>query len=291
MHPDAATRRCRSPAVTLSVVHIAVTGSVAMDHLMRFSGRFAESLLTEHLDRVALSFTFEDLQIRRGGTAANICFGLAALGLDPLLVVSVGEDFAEYGAWLERHGVQVCPVRVSRTEHTARFTCTTDAVGAQIGSFYSGAMAEARHIELQAFEGNKAETATMAAHPPRVHGRPPAHRRHRRRRRGHGVRGQPQRHRGRRVSYIIGARIPQVPYQALAWRKAHTNARRRGRGHPRRARLHPALARHPEAESRRTAGQGHPLPFRLNYATRCDSVPGGLRKSSQLANTPALHDW
>ena len=52
---------------------------------MRFSGRFADSLLTEQLDRVSLSFLVEDLQIRRGGIAPNICFGLAALGLDPLL--------------------------------------------------------------------------------------------------------------------------------------------------------------------------------------------------------------
>ena len=69
---------------------------------MRFSGRFAESLLTEQLDRVSLSFLVEDLQIRRGGVAPNICFGLAALGLDPLLVGSVGEDFGDYRAWLER---------------------------------------------------------------------------------------------------------------------------------------------------------------------------------------------
>jgi adenosine kinase len=120
-----------------------------MDHLMTFSGRFAESLLTERLDRVSLSFLVEDLQIRRGGIAPNICFGLAALGLDPLLVGSVGEDFADYRAWLERHGVQTWPVRVSETQHTARFICTTDAVNAQIGSFYTGAMAEARQIELQ----------------------------------------------------------------------------------------------------------------------------------------------
>jgi adenosine kinase len=130
-------------------VRIAVTGSIAMDHLMRFSGKFAESLLTEQLDRVSLSFLVEDLQIRRGGIAPNICFGLAALGLDPLLVGSVGEDFADYRAWLDRHGVQTWPVRVSETQHTARFICTTDAVSAQIGSFYTGAMAEARHIELQ----------------------------------------------------------------------------------------------------------------------------------------------
>jgi adenosine kinase len=130
-------------------VHIAVTGSIAMDHLMRFSGRFEESLLTEQLDRVSLSFLVEDLQIRRGGIAPNICFGLAALGLDPLLVGSVGEDFADYRAWLERHGVQTWPIRVSETQHTARFVCTTDSIGAQIGSFYTGAMAEARQIELQ----------------------------------------------------------------------------------------------------------------------------------------------
>jgi adenosine kinase len=131
------------------LVRIAVTGSIAMDHLMRFSGQFAESLLTEQLDRVSLSFLVEDLQIRRGGIAPNICFGLAALGLDPLLVGSVGEDFADYRAWLDRHGVQTWPVRVSQTQHTARFICTTDAVNAQIGSFYTGAMAEARQIELQ----------------------------------------------------------------------------------------------------------------------------------------------
>ena len=131
------------------LVHIAVTGSIAMDHLMRFSGQFADSLVTERLDRVSLSFLVEDLQIRRGGIAPNICFGLAALGLDPLLVGSVGEDFGEYRAWLDRHGVQTWPVRISETQHTARFICTTDSVNAQIGSFYTGAMAEARQIELQ----------------------------------------------------------------------------------------------------------------------------------------------
>jgi len=130
-------------------VRIAVTGSIAMDHLMRFSGQFSESLVTEQLDRVSLSFLVEDLQIRRGGIAPNICFGLAAMGLEPLLVGSVGEDFGDYRAWLERHGVRTWPIWVSETQHTARFICTTDSVNAQIGSFYTGAMAEARQIELQ----------------------------------------------------------------------------------------------------------------------------------------------
>lgn len=130
-------------------MQIAVTGSIAMDHLMTFQGRFSESLVAAQLEHVSLSFLVDDLQIRRGGIGCNISFGLAALGLSPLLVGSVGDDFGEYRAWLERHGVLTWPVRVSRTAHTARFVVTTDADNAQIGSFYTGAMAEAREIELK----------------------------------------------------------------------------------------------------------------------------------------------
>jgi adenosine kinase len=130
-------------------VQIAVTGSIAMDHLMTFSGRFAESLMAAQLDHVSLSFLVDDLQIKRGGVAPNISFGLAALGLHPLLVGAVGDDFADYRSWLERHGVLTWPIHISATAHTARFVVTTDVDNAQIGSFYTGAMAEARQIELK----------------------------------------------------------------------------------------------------------------------------------------------
>jgi adenosine kinase len=129
-------------------VRIAVTGSIATDHLMVFEGRFADSLLVEQLDKVSLSFLVGDLQIRRGGVAANIAFGLANLGVRPLLVGAVGEDFVEYRSWLERHGVDCGGVKVSDIHHTARFICTTDSDHAQIASFYPGAMSEARDIEL-----------------------------------------------------------------------------------------------------------------------------------------------
>ena len=129
-------------------MRIAVTGSIATDHLMVFEGAFSDSLVVEQLDKVALSFLVTDLQIRRGGVAANISFGLANLGLSPLLVGAVGTDFGEYRAWLERHGVDCSAVHVSELLHTARFVCTTDSKQAQIASFYAGAMSEAREIEL-----------------------------------------------------------------------------------------------------------------------------------------------
>jgi adenosine kinase len=129
-------------------VRIAVTGSIATDHLMVFDGAFSDSLVVDQLDKVALSFLVQDLQIRRGGVAGNIAFGLANLGLSPLLVGAVGADFAEYRGWLERHGVDCSYVHVSELLHTARFVCTTDSKQAQIASFYAGAMSEARQIEL-----------------------------------------------------------------------------------------------------------------------------------------------
>lgn len=127
---------------------IAVTGSIATDHLMHFPGRFAEQLLPEQLHSVSLSFLVDELTVRRGGIAANIAFGMGQLGLRPVLVGAVGTDFVDYRAWLERHGVDCGSVYVSELAHTARFVCTTDEDMCQIASFYTGAMAEARNIEL-----------------------------------------------------------------------------------------------------------------------------------------------
>jgi adenosine kinase len=130
-----------------------VTGSIATDHLMTFDGKFADSLVVDQLDKISLSFLVDDLEVRRGGVAANICFGMGCLGLRPVLVGAVGEDFVEYRAWLERHNVDCDSVHVSETKHTARFVCTNDSSMAQIASFYAGAMSEAREIELAPIVG------------------------------------------------------------------------------------------------------------------------------------------
>jgi adenosine kinase len=130
------------------MMKIAVTGSIATDHLMHFPGRFADQFLADQLHKVSLSFLVDDLVVRRGGVAANIAFGMAQLGLRPVLVGAVGADFADYRSWLERHGVDCESVHVSEVAHTARFVCTTDEDMCQIASFYAGAMSEARNIEI-----------------------------------------------------------------------------------------------------------------------------------------------
>ncbi|MFI0721062.1 carbohydrate kinase family protein [Streptomyces sp. NPDC021224] len=130
-------------------MRIAVTGSIATDHLMTFPGRFSDQLVADQLHTVSLSFLVDSLDVRRGGVGANICYGMGLLGTQPILVGAAGNDFGEYRAWLQRHGVDTASVRISEVLHTARFICTTDADHNQIGSFYTGAMSEARLIELQ----------------------------------------------------------------------------------------------------------------------------------------------
>ncbi|MFD4369835.1 carbohydrate kinase family protein [Rhodococcus sp. NPDC058521] len=127
---------------------IAVSGSIATDHLMRFPGRFAEQLLADQLSHISLSFLVDDLVVRRGGVGGNIAYAMGVLGGSPVLVGAVGADFAEYRQWLESNGVDCGGVRTSTSAHTARFVCTTDEDMAQIASFYPGAMSEARDITL-----------------------------------------------------------------------------------------------------------------------------------------------
>jgi len=129
-------------------VPIAIAGSIATDHLMTFSGKFSDSLVVDQLDKISVSFLAHKLEIRRGGVAANIAFGMGNLGQRPVLLGAVGKDFTDYRSWLERHGVDCGAVLVSETQHTARFVCTTDDEMAQIATFYAGAMSEAREIEI-----------------------------------------------------------------------------------------------------------------------------------------------
>ena len=146
---------------------VLVAGSIATDHLMHFPGKFSEQLLADQLHKVSLSFLVDDLVVRRGGVAPNICYGIAQLGGAPVLIGAVGSDFADYQGWLERNGVDCRFLYVSPIHHTARFVCTTDEDMCQIGSFYTGAMSEARNIELDvAWHATGADLVVISADDP-----------------------------------------------------------------------------------------------------------------------------
>ncbi len=130
-------------------MNIVVTGSIAYDYLMFFSGKFSDHFLPDKLDRISVSFLVDSLHKRSGGCAANIAYNLALLEERPLLVGLVGKDFGEYRSNLERSGVDTSYTYEIENEFTASFFGNTDQAGNQISSFYTGAMRYSSEISLK----------------------------------------------------------------------------------------------------------------------------------------------
>jgi adenosine kinase len=130
-------------------VDILLTGSVAYDYLMTFPGLFKEQILPERLESISLSFLVESMSRQRGGIAPNIAYSMALLGARPRVMATVGEDFEEYRAWLEKVGVDTSLMKVVPGIFTASFFATTDQANAQIASFYPGAMGFASSQSLK----------------------------------------------------------------------------------------------------------------------------------------------
>ena len=128
---------------------VILTGSIAIDYLMKFPGLFKDHLLPEHLDKISLSFLVPELIRRDGGVGANIAYSLAALGGEACLFSTAGQDFPEYAKRLEAVGVDTSSVRIIPDKFTASFFATTDKSNAQIASFYAGAMADAGELSLR----------------------------------------------------------------------------------------------------------------------------------------------
>nr|HID13950.1 carbohydrate kinase family protein [Anaerolineae bacterium] len=129
-------------------MNIIVTGSIAYDYLMTFPSRFAEHILPDQIERLSVSFLVDEMRRQRGGCAANIAYNLALLGERPRVMATVGQDFGEYRAHLEQHGVDTSLIREIPGLFTASFFVNTDRDGNQIASFYTGAMARARDLSL-----------------------------------------------------------------------------------------------------------------------------------------------
>ena len=109
---------------------------------------FAEQFLPERLASISLSFLVDSMSKQRGGVAPNIAYTMALLGERPRVMATVGEDFAEYRAWLDTKGVDTMLMQVIPNEFTASFFATTDQASAQIASFYPGAMGRAASQSL-----------------------------------------------------------------------------------------------------------------------------------------------
>jgi adenosine kinase len=147
-------------------MRIFVTGSIAYDYIMVFPGRFRDHILPDKMHVLSVSFLVDSLTRLKGGTGANIAFNLGLLGEAPVLVGTVGDDFADYRASLESRGVDCRAVKVITGDHTASCFINTDLQDNQITAFYPGAMAHAKDLSPAAAGATSADLVLIAPNDP-----------------------------------------------------------------------------------------------------------------------------
>jgi adenosine kinase len=128
---------------------ILVSGSVAFDHIMVFPDRFANHILPDQVHALNVSFNSTSLDTHFGGVAGNIAYHLRHLGADPLILATVGSDFAPYAEWLDRHGIRRDGIVVFDDVRTPQGFVTTDREDCQIWAFYEGALARAHAARVE----------------------------------------------------------------------------------------------------------------------------------------------
>lgn len=120
---------------------IFVTGSVAYDRIMDFPGFFKNEILPEKLHVLNVSFFVRELKESFGGTAGNIAYNLALIGLQPSIIGNVGvRDFVVYESWLRKNKIDLSQIKIYPNQQTASAYIITDQADNQISGFFPGAM-------------------------------------------------------------------------------------------------------------------------------------------------------
>jgi len=145
---------------------IVVTGSVAYDYLMSFPGRFSEHILPDQIQHLSLSFLVDSMRKQRGGCAPNIAYNLALLGEMPTIMATVGQDFGEYGCWLQEAGIDTSAILQVKDDFTSSFFVNTDQENNQIATFYIGAMAKADMLSFYQLDHGAIEVAIISPNAP-----------------------------------------------------------------------------------------------------------------------------
>jgi adenosine kinase len=120
--------------------HIIVSGSLAYDRIMDFSGYFHEHILPEKIHVLNVCFQVDGVKEKFGGTAGNIAYALTLMGQKPLISAAVGRDYHRYFDWLDKKAISRELVRVIDDELTACAYITTDRADNQITGWNPGAM-------------------------------------------------------------------------------------------------------------------------------------------------------
>ena len=117
-----------------------ICGSLAFDSIMVFHDYFKHHILPDKIHMLNVSFLVPDMRREYGGCAGNIAYNLKLLGGEPVIMATVGDDFAAYQERLEQLGLSQECVRWVDGTYTAQAFITTDLSDNQITAFHPGAM-------------------------------------------------------------------------------------------------------------------------------------------------------
>jgi adenosine kinase len=117
-----------------------ICGSLALDTIMVFPDRFARHILPHQTHVLSVSFQIGEMRREWGGCAGNIAYNLKALGGEPVVMATVGDDGSAYADRLAALGIATDGLRAVAVTYTAQAYIITDLDDNQITAFHPGAM-------------------------------------------------------------------------------------------------------------------------------------------------------
>jgi adenosine kinase len=125
-----------------------ICGSIAYDTIMVFHDRFRNHILPDQLHILNVAFLVPDMRREYGGCAGNIGYSLKMLGGEPVVMATVGDDYAPYATRLKQLDIDPTHIRQIAGSYTAQAFITTDLDDNQITAFHPGAMnsSHANHV-------------------------------------------------------------------------------------------------------------------------------------------------
>ncbi|MGQ0442004.1 MAG: carbohydrate kinase family protein [Methylophilaceae bacterium] len=130
-------------------MHTLICGSLAYDTIMVFRDQFKNHILPDQIHKLSVAFYVPEMRREFGGTAGNIAYNLQLLEGKPLIMATVGEDFAPYAAWLSQNNLDNTHIKSIAKNYTAQAFITTDLDDNQITAFHPGAMVESHQNSVQ----------------------------------------------------------------------------------------------------------------------------------------------
>jgi len=127
-----------------------ICGSLAIDIIMQYEGRFGDTLLADQLHKVNVSFLVPTMRTEFGGCSGNIAYNLKMLGGDPRIVGVMGQDCAAYLERLQTLGIGTQNILIKKDAYNAQCFVTADSDNNQINAFHPGAMSFAHENDIEA---------------------------------------------------------------------------------------------------------------------------------------------